>query len=122
MAHLDLENDTIVQKDIENVTDILLDLLNVIPGKEFKGVQNQAFVLENFEQFLIKLMTHDVLPTKEERFKVITFLHKIQSRREAIALMRGELDIEEIKKASENLGKKWTVPENEPFGVSVSKR
>jgi hypothetical protein len=122
MAHLDLENDTIVQKDIENVTDILLDLLNVIPEKEFKRVQNQAFVLENFEQFLIKLMTHDVLPTKEERFKVITFLHKIQSRREAIALMRGELDIEEIKKASENLGKKWTVPENEPFGVSVSKR
>jgi hypothetical protein len=122
MAHLDLENDTIVQKDIENVTDVLLDLLNVIPGKEFKRVQNQAFVLENFEQFLIKLMTHDVLPTKEERFKVITFLHKIQSRREAIALMRGELDIEEIKKASENLGKKWTVPENEPFGVSVSKR
>jgi hypothetical protein len=122
MAHLDLENDTIVQKDIENVTDVLLDLLNVIPEKEFKRVQNQAFVLENFEQFLIKLMTHDVLPTKEERFKVITFLHKIQSRREAIALMRGELDIEEIKKASENLGKKWTVPENEPFGVSVSKR
>jgi hypothetical protein len=122
MAHLDLENDTIVQKDIENVTDILLDLLNVIPEKEFKRVQNQSFVLENFEQFLIKLMTHDVLPTKEERFKVITFLHKIQSRREAIALMRGELDIEEIKKASENLGKKWTVPENEPFGVSVSKR
>jgi hypothetical protein len=122
MAHLDLDNDTIVQKDIENVTDILMDLLNVIPKKEFKSVQNQAFVLENFEQFLTKLMTHNVLPTKEERLKVITFLHKIQSRREAIALISGELDIEEIKKASENLGKKWTVPENEPFGVSVSKR
>ena len=122
MAHLALENDTIIQKDIENVTDILVDLLNVIPEKEFKSIQNQTFILENFEQFLIKLMTHDVLPTREERFKVITFLHKIQSRREAIALMRGELDIEEIKKASENLGKKWTVPENEPFGISVSKR
>ena len=122
MAHLALENDTIIQKDIENVTDILADLLNVIPEKEFKSIQNQTFILENFEQFLIKLMTHDVLPTREERFKVITFLHKIQSRREAIALMSGELDIGEIKKASENLGKKWTVPENEPFGISVSKR
>lgn len=122
MAHLNLENDSIVQKDIENVADLLLDLLNMIPKKELKSIQNQTFVLENFEQFLIKLMTNDVLPTREERFKVANFLHKIQSRREAIALMNGEIDMEEVKKSAENLGKKWTIPEHEPFGISVSKR
>jgi hypothetical protein len=77
---------------------------------------------DKFEQFLIKLMTNDVLPTREERFKVANFLHKIQSRREAIALMNGEIDMEEIKKSAESLGKKWTIPENEPFGISISKR
>ncbi len=81
---------------------------------------NQSFVLEDFEKFLMKLLTHDVLPTRDERAAVAKFLHKIHSRREEIALMTGELNKEEIEKAAISLGRKWTVPENEPFGVSLA--
>jgi hypothetical protein len=66
---------------------------------------------EDFEQFLIKLMTHDVLPTKKERFAVANLLHKIQSRREAIALLTGELTMEDIKDTSGNLGKRMAMSE-----------
>ena len=52
---------------------------------------NKSFVLEDFEKFLMKLLTHDVLPTREERSAVAKFLHKIHSRREEIALITGEL-------------------------------
>ncbi len=97
-----------------------MDLMNVMPKKVANNGYNQSFVLEDFEKFLIKLLTHDVLPTREERFAVANFLHKIHSRREEIALMTGELDSEEIERAAVSLGRKWTVPENEPFGVSLA--
>jgi hypothetical protein len=122
MAHLNLENEVVFKKDIDKVTDVLVDLFNFTPTKEAKSIQNQALVLENFEQFLIKLLTTDVLPTREQRFEVANFLYKIQLKRETIALMKGELDMEDIKKAAESLGKKWTIPETEPFGIGISAR
>jgi hypothetical protein len=122
MAHLNVEHEIVIKKDIDNVINVLVDLFNQTPEKELKNIQKQGFALENFEQFLIKLMTHDVLPTREERFAVAKLLHKIQSRREAIALMNGEIDMEEIKRTSKSLGKRMAMPENEPFGISVSKR
>ena len=36
--------------------------------------------------------------------------------------MTDEIDMEEVKRAAESIGRKWTVPENEPFGVGVSQR
>jgi hypothetical protein len=120
MAHLNIEEAIIIKKDFDSLSTVLVDLLNVLPKKELTDGYNQSLVLEDFEKFLMKLLTHNVLPTREERFAVANFLHKIHSRREAIALMTGKLDIDEIQKAGESLGRKWTVPENEPFGVSLS--
>ena len=34
--------------------------------------------------------------------------------------MTGEIDMEEVKRAAESIGRKWTVPENEPFGVGIA--
>jgi hypothetical protein len=111
----------IIRKDFDSVSNVLVDLMNVSPKKASNNGYNQSFVLEDFEKFLMKLLTHNVLPTKEERFAVVNFLHKIHTRREEIALMRGELDSEEIEKAAANLGRKWAVPENDPFGVSLAR-
>ena len=36
--------------------------------------------------------------------------------------MTGKIDMEEVKRAAESTGKKWTIPENEPFGVGISQR
>jgi inhibitor of KinA sporulation pathway (predicted exonuclease) len=122
MAHINMLEDVIIKKDFDNLSTVLVDLLNVIPKKEVNNGQNQSFVLEDFEKFLMKLLTHNVLPTREERFAVANFLHKIHSRREAIAVMTGEIDMEEIKKTSEGLGKRMAIPETEPFGIALSKR
>ena len=119
MAHINSLEDTIIKKDFDNLSTVLVDLFNVVP---LNNEQNQSFVLEDFEKFLMKLLTHNVLSTKAERFAVADFLHKIHSRREAIAVMTGEIDMEEVKRAAESSGKKWTVPENEPFGVGISQR
>ena len=117
MSHINSLEDTIIKKDFDNLSTVLVNLLNVVP---LNNEQNQSFVLEDFEKFLIKLLTHNVLSTKAERFAVADFLHKIHSRREAIALMTGEIDMEDIKKTSEALGKRMAMPENEPFGVGIS--
>ena len=119
MAHINNLEDTFIKKDFDNLSTVLVDLLNVIP---LSNGQNQSFVLEDFEKFLIKLLTHNVLPTKAKRFAVADFLHKIHSRREAIAVMTGEIDMEDIKKTSEGFGKRMAMPENEPFGVGISQR
>lgn len=111
-----------LKKDFDKVSPILIELMTISPKKETSNGRNQNFVLKDFEQFLMKLITHDILPTREDRFAVINFLYKIQARREAIAFMTGELDMEEIEKASESLGKKMAVPKTEPFGVSISQR
>ncbi len=59
----------LIQKDFDNVSSVLVNLMNVASKKQ--DIQNQPrFVLKDFEQYLIKLMTHDVLPTKKERFAV----------------------------------------------------
>lgn len=110
----------IIRKDFDSVSNVLVDLMNVTPKKASNNGDNQSFVLEDFEKFLMKLLTHDVLPTRDERAAVAKFLHKIHSRREEIALMTGELDSEEIERAAVSLGRKWTVPENEPFGVRLA--
>ena len=119
MAHINSLEDTITKKDFDNLSTVLVNLLNVVP---LNNEQNQSFVLEDFEKFLLKLLTHNVLSTREERFAVADFLHKIHSRREAIAVMTGEIDMEEVKRAAENLGRKWAVPENESFGVGIAQR
>lgn len=123
MEQLDIleKEKNIIRKDFDSVSNVLVDLMNVSPKKASNSSYNQSFVLEDFEKFLMKLLTHDVLPTREERAAVAKFLHKIHSRREEIALMTGELDSEEIEKAAVSLGRKWTVPENEPFGVSLAR-
>jgi hypothetical protein len=101
----------LIQKDFDNVSSVLVNLMNVAPKKQ--DTQSQPrFVLEDFEQYLIKLMTHDVLPTKKERFAVANLLHKIQSRREAIAFMTGELTMEDIRDTSGNLGKRMAMSED----------
>jgi hypothetical protein len=100
----------LIQKDFDNVSNVLVNLMNVAPEKQ-DLLSQPRFVLEDFEQYLIKLMTHDVLPTKKERFAVANLLHKIQSRREAIALMTGELTLEDIKDTSGNLGKRMAMSE-----------
>jgi hypothetical protein len=110
----------IIRKDFDSVSNVLVNLMNMSPKKASNNGYNQSFLLEDFEKFLMKLLTHDVLPTREERSAVAKFLHKIHSRREEIALMAGELDKEEIERAAVSLGRKWTVPENEPFGVSIA--
>ena len=109
----------IAQKDFDKVSPILIDLMNLSPKNGATNGQNPRFVLEDFEKFLTKLITQDVLPTKKERFAVIDFLYKIQARREAVAISSGELDMEEIKKASESLGRKMATPKTEPFGTAV---
>lgn len=121
MAQLDrVEKErNIAQKDFDKVSPILIDLMNLSPKNGSNNGQNSGFVLEDFEKFLTKLITQDVLPTKKERFTVINFLYKIQARREAIAISSGELDIEEIKKASESLGRKMATPQSEPFGTAI---
>jgi hypothetical protein len=108
--------------DFNNVSNVLVDLMNVLPEKELSNGQNQNFVLEDFEKYLTKLLTKNVLKTREERAAVTNFLYKIHARREKIAILTGELDIEEIKNTSGNLGKRMAMSENEPFGISVSKR
>jgi hypothetical protein len=108
--------------DFNNVSNVLVDLMNVLPKKELGNGQNQNFVLEDFEKYLTKLLTQNVLKTREERAAVTKFLYKIHARREEIAILTGELDIEEIKNTSGNLGKRMAMSENEPFGISVSKR
>jgi hypothetical protein len=100
----------LIQKDFDNVSNVLVNLMNVAPKKQ-DVLSQPRFVLEDFEQYLIKLMTHDVLPTKKERFAVANLLHKIQSRREAIALLTGELTLEDIKDTSGNLGKRMAMSE-----------
>ena len=117
MAHISSLEDTIIKKDFDNLSTVLVDLLNFVP---LNNGQNQSFVLEDFEKFLMKLLTYNVLPTKAERFAVADFLHKIHSRREAIALMTGESNREDIKKTSEGLGKRMAMPETEPFGIGLS--
>ena len=112
----------IAKKDFDKVSPILINLMNVSPKKGSNNGRNSGFVLEDFERFLTKLITQDILPTKAERFAVIDLLYKIQARREAIAILSGEWDIKEIEKASESLGKKMAVPKTEPFGVSISQR
>lgn len=108
--------------DFNNVSNVLVDLMNVLPEKELSNGQNQNFVLEDFEKYLTKLLTQNVLKTREERAAVAKFLYKIHARREEIAIMTGELDIEEIRDTSGNLGKRMAMSENEPFGISASKR
>ncbi len=122
MAHLNVEHTSIIQKDLDNVTNVLVDLFNISPNVEPKHIKNQHFALENYEHFLIKLMTYDVLKTREERLAVANLLHKIQSRREEIALITGELTIEDIEDTSGNLGKRMAIPDNEPYGFSFSSR
>jgi hypothetical protein len=93
----------LIQKDFDNVSSVLVNLMNVASKKQ-DILSQPRFVFEDFEQYLIKLVTHDVLPTKKERFAVANLLHKIQSRREAIALITGELIMEDIKNTLGNLG------------------
>ena len=109
----------IAQRDFDKVSPILIDLMNFSSKNGSNSGQNSGFVLEDFEKFLTKLITQDVLPTKKERFAVLDFLYKIQARREAIAISSGELDIEEIRKASENFAKKMAAPQSEPFGTAI---
>ncbi|MDZ7877371.1 MAG: hypothetical protein U5L45_06865 [Saprospiraceae bacterium] len=122
MEQLNILEKNIAKKDFDRVSGVLVDLMNIVPKTAPKNGLSQNFILEDFEQYLTKLITHDVLSNREERFAVIDFLYKLQARREAIALMSRASNMDEIKKASKSLGRKMAVPQTEPFGVSIAKQ
>jgi hypothetical protein len=111
MEHLNLKSEFFTQKDMDDLINVLVDLMNYVPKKELDNGQNQDFILEDFEKYLTKLLTQNVLKTREQRASVVKFLYKIHARREEIAIMTGEIDIEDIKNTLGNLGKRMAMSE-----------
>ena len=94
-------------------------------ARDLTLLHSKGFSRPNLSNMRLLYQRYPICQTMSDKLSWSHYVELISiqhSRREAIAVMTGEIDMEEIKRAAESLGRKWTVPENEPFGVGISQR
>ncbi|TCC94173.1 hypothetical protein EZ428_05180 [Pedobacter frigiditerrae] len=100
------ETGIIAQEEVVKISNIILNAFSPNHQKKISltSANKKEQLIDSFSELIEKIM--DVSNSRQEKLMLINFLDKLNHQKEVLEILSGERKFNDIKKASERLGKK----------------
>ena len=103
---ISIENIRIEQSDISDVLSLFLHNLSVDKTDSQAVMIKKMADISALSKFIIQNIKIDTLPSQEAKHKYIRFLSKLNEMHEALEILTGQVNVEQIEAAGKSFARK----------------